>query len=156
MPETAAPLIEPSDLAPFATITADKAQEMIEDALGQAEFVAPCIFEAEFKYRRAAKGILRGAILRWNDAGSGAITTQQAGPFQQVVDSTTRKHNLFWPSEIAQLQNLCRTKSSGAFAVDTHNGPPELIHDDGCDVYFDSGCSCGVLIAQVGPYWGGV
>jgi hypothetical protein len=60
------------DLVPFADIAPAKAQAMIDDALGQAALVAPCIFDYEFQYAAAAKGVLRQVVLRWNDAGTGA------------------------------------------------------------------------------------
>lgn len=108
--------ISPDDLAPFADIADAKAEAMISDALAAATAAAPCILDEDFAYPDAAKAVIRGAILRWNDAGSGAITTVQAGPYQQVIDSNTRRNNLFWPSEIRDLRKLCRS-SSGARAA---------------------------------------
>lgn len=104
--------VTPADLVPFADIPADKAAAMIADALGMAKAVAPCILQDDFAYPDAAKAIIRGAILRWFAADSGAVTTQQAGPYQQVIDSNTRRNGLYWPSEIAQLQALCGTSAS--------------------------------------------
>lgn len=106
------------DLTPFATIDDAKAEAMIEDALAMAELVAPCIVDTEFAYTGAAKAILRGAILRWHDTGSGSATQQVVGPFQQNVTPQPRK-SLFWPSEIEQLQSLCRaTQVNRAYEVD--------------------------------------
>lgn len=114
-----APLLMPADLTPFATITPAKANEMIEDALGMAEVVAPCITKPEFAHRRAAKAILRGAILRWNEAGGGAATTKTAGIYGQTVDTRQPRKAMFFPSEIEQLQKLCRgADEGGAFAID--------------------------------------
>lgn len=114
------PLITPADLQPFATIASAKAEQMIEDALGMAEVVAPCITEAEFAHRRAAKAILRGAILRWNEAGNGAATTKTAGIYGQTVDTRQPRKAMFFPSEIDQLQKLCRSDDDdgSAFAID--------------------------------------
>lgn len=103
----AAVTIAPSDLTPFAVIEAVKAQAMIDDALALAVRVAPCILTVEFTYAAAAKAILRGAILRWNDAGSGALSAQSAGPFGQTLDTRQVRKGMFWPSEIEQLQELC-------------------------------------------------
>lgn len=108
--------ITTDDLAPFATIEATKAEAMIADALAAATVAAPCITAEDFAFPDAAKAVIRGAILRWNDAGAGAVTTMQAGPYQQVIDSSTRRNNLFWPSEIRDLRKLCRV-SSGARAA---------------------------------------
>ena len=109
-----------ADLEPFATIDADKAYAMIDDALALAERVAPCTTLADFEYAGAAKAIIRRAILRWNDSGSGAITQRGAGPFQETVDNRQPHRSLFWPSEIRELQELCAAvDDGGAFSVDT-------------------------------------
>lgn len=144
--------ISPDDLAPFAVIEDTKAEAMISDALGMAILIAPCIAEEDFAYPDAAKAVIRGAVLRWNDAGSGAITTKQAGPYQQVIDSNTRRNNLFWPSEISQLQSMCRD-SSGAFAVDT--APSVTVaHADICSLNFGAAyCSCGAILTGYAALW---
>jgi hypothetical protein len=117
----AAVTLTPDDLAPFAEIEVSKAMAMIEDALALAARVAPCIITAEFAYPDAAKAILRGAVLRWHEAGQGAVQHQGAGPFQQSVDTRQPRKGMFWPSEITQLQDLCRDGdlTTQAFSVDT-------------------------------------
>ena len=108
------------DLSPFATIEEEKAQLMIDDALALAALVAPCILEDTFTHAAAAKAILRGAILRWNESGTGASVQQSAGPFSQTMDTRQQRRSMFWPTEIEQLQELCKQGgSSGAFALDT-------------------------------------
>ena len=146
--------ITPADLAPFATIAEAKALEMIEDAMGQAEWLAPCITQADFAHARAAKSVIRGAILRWNDAESGATTQKSAGPYQVTIDSNTRRNGMFWPSEIKQLQDMCRSGSSGAFSVDTA-GTATAIHQDVCSLNLGATfCSCGADLAG-SPLWEG-
>lgn len=108
--------IEIGDLAPFATIPAVKAEAMVADALAMAKAVAPCILDDDFAHPDAAKAIIRGAILRWFAADTGAVTTQQAGPYQQTIDSNTRRNGMYWPSEITQLQALCGT-SAAAYSL---------------------------------------
>lgn len=108
----AAVSLAPSDLTPFAVIDATKAQAMIDDALALAARVAPCILADTFAYAAAAKAILRGAILRWNDSGSGALQAQTAGPFGQTLDTRQVRKGMFWPSEIEQLQELCGLSST--------------------------------------------
>ena len=123
-----------SDLTPFADIDEAKALAMIEDAEAMAVLAAPCISSPEFAADvvkvAALKAILRGAILRWNDAGSGAVVQQGAGPFQQTVDTSKTRRGMFWPSEIEQLRNLCSGSASGdAFMVDmtgVADAPPLL------------------------------
>lgn len=117
----AAVAITIDDLLPFAPdIDEAKALLMIEDALATAAEVAPCILESDFTKDAAAKAIIRGAILRWNDAGTGAVTQMSAGSFQQTIDNRTTRKSMFWPTEIVDLQKLCGTARSGkAFTVDT-------------------------------------
>ena len=119
--------LTPADLAPFATIDEAKASAMIEDAEASAALAAPCItdplFQADETLAAAARSILRGAVLRWHDSGSGAVTQQGVGPFQQSVDTRQVRRGMFWPSEISQLRDLCsRFTNAGdakAFAIDT-------------------------------------
>lgn len=118
------------DLTAFAPdIDRALAQEMIVDALAMASapWVAPCVTETDFEYPAQAKAIIRGAILRWNDAGSGAVTQLSAGSFQQTIDNRTERKRMFWPSEITDLQRLCGAQRTGrAFTIDT-----TPVRDDG-------------------------
>ncbi len=118
-----APLITPSDLAPFASIDQAKADAMITDATAMAHLIAPCLKDStDDDLRAAAKSVLRAAILRWNDAGTGEIQQVTAGSFT-VSHGQAQRRSLFWPSEIEQLQGLCREPGQ-AFAVDTIPTPP--------------------------------
>lgn len=110
-----------SDLAPFATIPTAKATAMIEDAEAMALLTAPCLstLAAGDPKLAAARAILRGAILRWHDAGSGAVQQTQVGPFGQSIDTRQTRKAMFWPSEIQQLQGLCAGPAGRAFEVDT-------------------------------------
>lgn len=111
-------LLEVDDLTPFATIDEAKAEAMIADVLAMAALAAPCINDNDFAHPEAAKAILRGAVLRWHDTGSGSATQQVVGPFQQNITPQPRK-SLFWPSEIEQLQSLCRaTQVNRAYEID--------------------------------------
>lgn len=148
------PLLTPADLTPFATIATPKAEQMIEDAIGLAELHAPCIADPEFAHRRAAKAILRGAILRWHEAGTGAIVSQQAMIYGQTVDTRQPRRAMFLPSEIEQLKKLCRPDddTGGAFSIDTL--PTETIeHAEICSIYFGGGCSCGAILTQGLPLY---
>lgn len=121
----AAVTLAPADLAPFATIDATKAQAMIDDALAMAATWAPCILESTFTKEAAAKAILRGAILRWNEAGTGALQQQSVGPFGMQVDTRQQRRGMFWPSEIQQLQALCGT-GAGVYTV-SMAGPDPVV-----------------------------
>ena len=126
------PLIVPSslitvdDLSPFAEIPAAKANAMIADAVAMAARVAPCINNADFAYADAAKAILRAAILRWNEAGTGALQSQSAGAYAMTVDTRQQRRGMFWPSEIEQLQALC---SSGSVYSISLAGPDPVPAD---------------------------
>ena len=108
------------DLLPFATIDEAKAQAMIDDAEAMAVLAAPCIAAVGFTNSAAVKAILRGAVLRWNEAGTGALQAQTAGPFGQTLDTRQERRGMFWPSEITQLQGLC---SSGSVYTTSLAGP---------------------------------
>jgi hypothetical protein len=109
--------LDVEDLAPFATIEAAKANAMIEDAEAMALLAAPCIAAEGFAYATAVKAILRGAVLRWNDSGSGALQAQQAGPFGQTLDTRQERRGMFWPSEIVSLQSLCADSQGGVYST---------------------------------------
>lgn len=104
-------------------IPAEQAEILIRDGLALARKAAPCIDDPDFKYGDAAAAIIRGAILRWAESGAGGITQRQttAGPFSQSMsfDNRQTRRSLFFPSEITELQDLCRQNKSGAFAFDT-------------------------------------
>lgn len=146
----------PGDLDAFAEISPAKAAHMIEDAESLAALAAPCTAEPELQERPelvgAVKAILRRAILRWNDAGTGATVQVGAGPFgQTTAQGTNTPRTLFWPSEIEQLRDICaafnEVKTEGAFSVDTAMSPGS-IHRPWCALHFNATyCSCGADIA---------
>ena len=153
--------IVPADLEPFATIDVVKATAMIEDAMAMAARVAPCITTVEFAYASAAKAILRGALIRWHEAGSGALaaSSTQVGPFgqQQTMDTRQTRRGMFWPSEIEQLQDLCKgVEEHGAFDIDTvASGSATIVHADSCALFFGAlYCSCGAVLTSLYPLWG--
>lgn len=109
--------LDATDLAAFATIDQAKADAMIEDAEAMALLAAPCIAADGFAYGTAVKAILRGAVLRWNDSGSGALQAQTAGPFGQTLDTRQERRGMFWPSEIVSLQSLCADSQGGVYTT---------------------------------------
>ena len=58
-------ILKPEDIEPFADIPKDKLEAMIADVEAVAVSVAPCIAKPDFKYKDAAKAILRRALLPW-------------------------------------------------------------------------------------------
>lgn len=155
----AAVSLVPEDLAPFAEIPSVKAEAMIEDALALAARVAPCILEDDFAHEAAARAILRGAILRWHEAGSGAMQSEGIGPYNYTTDTRQTRRGMFWPSEITDLQALCSTSGpAGAFAVDTIGTTGIEQHADTCALRFGAlYCSCGAVLTMNLPlyenYW---
>lgn len=107
---------------------ADELAGIVAGLNAKAERVAPCLTGTDPAPSEGqlaeAKLILLGTLKRWAEAGAGALTqrTQTAGPFNQSESYDTRQrtgYNL-WPSEIAELQDVCSTgtDSDGAFMVD--------------------------------------
>lgn len=96
---------------------------LIRDGLAMARRVAPCIDDEGFEHADAATAIIRGAVLRWAESGSGGVTSESntAGPFafQQSFDNRQTRRSLFFPSEIRELEALCQSGNGKAFAVDT-------------------------------------
>lgn len=124
--------ITDADLAAMGVeIPPAKAIAMIEDAVAQAILVAPCLTnddDLDDNQKAAVKAVLRGAILRWNEAGTGALQRETAGPFGYEVDTRQQRRSLYWPSEIEQLQAIC-TRVSGTsglvFSLATTRGDIE-------------------------------
>lgn len=137
------------DLVPFATIPEPKAQAMIDSALARAARVAPCIRDDTLSddHAEAAKDIIRDAVLRRNEAGTGALASQSAGPFAQTMDTRTPRKVLFWPSEIQELQSICSEHSdaedlTGAFSITP--ACSTSAHMPWCALAFGAlYCSCG-------------
>ena len=103
-------VIDRDDLLPFAPeISTEQAEAMITGTLARAALIAPCITDPDFPYADAAKSILVRVIVRWHDAGAGNVTSVTKGPFGET---RTLSRELFWPSELTELQNLCRSSST--------------------------------------------
>lgn len=127
--------IQESDLAPFADIDTVKATAMIEDAEADAILIAPCIPglliapDGETDEQRAVreaklagiKSTLRAAILRWQEAGTGAIQTTISGPFSETQQHQARR-SMFWPTEIEKLQGICKPDEGGMVSVAISSG----------------------------------
>jgi hypothetical protein len=109
--------LDVNDLAAFAEIPSAKAVAMIEDAEAMALLAAPCISAEGFAHTGAVRAILRGAVLRWNEAGTGALQSQNAGIFGQTLDTRQERRGMFWPSEIVALQGLCANAQGGTYSV---------------------------------------
>lgn len=102
--------------------------DYIADAWARALSIAPCVGKPTFPPPDAPekadqlKAILRGIILRWDEAQAGGVTgkTQMAGPYQQSIQLDSRPKRGFGlqNSEIVDLQRLCEKKGR-PFTFDT-------------------------------------
>ena len=115
--------IEPEDLAHFATIPEAKAAAMIADAEAKAILAAPKLATTALEPQQLAqvKAILRDAILRWNDRGSGALTQTSVGQVSISTDTRYSTRNLFTEAELDLLRAIAAddgAQAGGAFAVD--------------------------------------
>lgn len=143
-------ILSVDDLTPFAEINQAKAMAMVEDAVALAARVAPCILSDSFAETAAARAILRGAVLRWHEAGTGAFQQRQIGPFGESYDTRQTRRGMFWPTEIEALQELCRGDSepAGAFSVDTVS-TTRANHAEICALNFGAVyCSCGAVLTN--------
>lgn len=116
-----ADIITPPDLQVFnPDLSEAKANEMISDALAEAYRVAPCLKTVEDPdILASAKAVLRRAILRWADSGTGALQqwSNTDGPFGRSATIDTRVSGsvgLFYPSEESKLRDLCASSSGSA------------------------------------------
>ena len=126
------------------------ADTWVAGANARASRVAPCLASEDpvptDDQLAEAKLVLIGAVIRWSQAGSGAFQSQTVGAFGVTVDTRQRGGFNLWPSEISQLQDICKNGSeSKAFSIDTV--PCGGYHSPICSLYFGGVCSCGADIA---------
>lgn len=144
----------PADLV--AKVEASQLTLMVAGANAKASRVAPCLAgtgeDAPTEDQVAeAKLVLVGAVKRWSESGSGALSQQAAGPFSQTVDTRQRTGYNLWPSEINDLQGICKglegSPSRLAFSVNT-GGAYGTVHAESCSLYFGATyCDCGADLA---------
>ena len=159
-----AAIIAVTDL-PAAIQSAESVALMVAGANAKASRVAPCLtWDGTATDQPAptddqiaeAKLVLIGAVKRWAEAGSGALTTQVAGPFSMGQDTRQRTGYNLWPSEIEALQDICSTGATGreAFSLDTVPTTGLAGHAPYCDLYFGGAtCSCGFSLTGVAPIY---
>ena len=150
-------IITDVDLPP-ALQAVESIELMLAGANAKASRVAPCLASTDpaptEDQLAEAKLVLIGAVKRWAEAGSGAAQTVQSGPFSMTTDTRQRTGYNLWPSEITDLQAICRAAGVGgrqAFSVDT--APASSAHLPWCSLMLGAlYCSCGVDIAGVPIY----
>ena len=162
-------LIKIDDVREFipSSVPDSKIKVMIDDAIADATRVAPCLLELESLELEPAKlglvlsqikSILRAALARWGESGSGALQqqTQSIGPWSQTATADTRQERkgMYWPSEITALQDICKrispTESSSRAANVDQLGAPLAAsnHQPWCSITWGSWCSCGAALTR--------
>lgn len=144
-----AEIITTADL-PAAVAANAMASVWVDGANARASRVAPCLAATNpaptADQLAEAKLILIGAVIRWSQAGAGALQSQTAGPFAMTLDTRQRGGFNLWPTEITQLQDICKNGSeSRAYAVETVSCSDW--HSPICSLYFGGTCSCGAYLA---------
>lgn len=119
--------LNPSDLpASTGSNLGLTVEQMIEDAEAMALLAAPCLNDGTVALTpvqvSAVRAVLRGALMRWDDAGSGAKQSVSTGPFSETIDTSVTRRGMFWPSEITNLQSVCGNGQAGMYSLDL-SGP---------------------------------
>lgn len=108
-------------------VSDERGQILVEDVLARAVGLVPALGDKLTDTQIAvAKAVIRKAVARWADSGSGGMTTksQTAGPFQTSETYEARGDRpLFYDSEIDELRNLFRVegediKKGKAYSLD--------------------------------------
>lgn len=159
-----APIV-PADLQKFdADLDTATAEDMIRTAWVRALRLAPCLGEEDFDSPldlEVVKDVLRGAILRWNERGAGAVQQRTAGEYGETLREDNA--NLFRPNEIRDLQSLCsdyrkRGRASTISTLPSWAGV-QVQHAEWCAWNFavnPTFCDCGALLSGDGlPINGG-
>lgn len=112
--------ITPDELRAYGLDISDKTAELfIRDAIAMAVTIAPGLKTADQDTQDAAAGVIRGAIVRWAESGSGGVASQAKtmGPFT-TQESYRQRSSMFFPSEEALLKRLADSASRRVWAVD--------------------------------------
>lgn len=112
--------ITPDELRAYGLDIADETAELfIRDAIAMAVTIAPGLKTADQGTQDAAAGVIRGAIVRWAEAGGGGISSHMkvAGPFS-TQETYRQRSSMFFPSEEALLKRLADSASRKVWAVD--------------------------------------
>ncbi|MEJ6547988.1 hypothetical protein PQI66_00330 [Corynebacterium sp. USCH3] len=129
----------------YVEVTDQLADQLVEDAIDQAEIVAPGISDLTGQQARSAAAVIRGAIVRYLETGSDGTTQTQdtLGPYSQSTSYQTHT-TLFLPSEERKLAKLVEQGKHKAFMVDMTPEPPRRP----CGV-----CAPGVCLSCHGRCW---
>lgn len=151
--------LQPADVTPFTDVDTARIDILIEDAEVFATLAAPPLADPApltETQRAQVKTILRRAVIREADAGTGAKTQEVAGPYSYTVD--TRKANdvsfLTEEEEDALRGVVGIVKSTQAFNTDVTPAPGYSDHLPWCDLMFGGlVCTCGVALTGYYPLY---
>lgn len=144
-------------------IPEDLANAMIATVWSRAQKLATCLTAVtpdpnpldDDVDRETVKDILRSAVLRWNDSGSGAVTSRTAGDYSENFAHSGG--GLFRPGEIADLRSLCgaRAGQKASTILTSPSYDPFVEHAAWCSVSFGGTfCDCGAELSFNGlPLW---
>lgn len=123
------------DVKPLAPDASDeKLSILIEDIVARAKNLVPALAgDLTEDQAKAAKGVIRNAVARRADAGTGAVVTEsnRTGDFSQsVTREGGREKPLFYQSEIDELRALFNdgVKRAKAFSIDMTGGRASVTH----------------------------
>lgn len=103
--------MEWSEVAPLVpNITEERGQILLEDVMARAVGLVPELADSLSDPQLAvARAVIRKAVARWADSGSGGVTTKTrtTGPLQSSETYEARGDRpLFYDSEIAELKGI--------------------------------------------------
>lgn len=103
----------------FPDESPEKLQQWITDAEAIAAIYAPCITSPTFKYKDAAKAIVRKAIkydVESQEEGNN-VARQATGPHSVEYRTPTRSGTFYSKAQIDALQRLCVVAQPGMYSV---------------------------------------
>lgn len=151
--------LQPEDVFPFVEVDLARLVILIEDAEVFATMVVPTLTEPSSisaDQRRQVKTILRRAVIREADAGTGSKVQESAGPYSYTVDTRSlRGASFLTEDEEETLRTICGVgRSNQVFSVDVT--PTLTEHLPWCDLMFGGvTCTCGASLAGYPIYEGG-
>lgn len=144
-------------------ISEELTNAMIATVWSRAQTLAPCLkVEApdpnpldDPTNVEVVKSVLRAAVLRWDETGSGGVTSRRANEYQESLSEYSG--GLFRPDEIATLRALCTDyRSQKANTILTAPiGSLYVQHALWCSITFGGNfCDCGAELTASGlPLW---
>lgn len=92
---------------------------LIRDVEAIAAIHAPCITSPTFKYKDAARAVIKKAIIYdvKSQEENNSIKREAMGPYSYEYQTPTRSGGYFSKSQIETLQRLCPTAAPGLYSI---------------------------------------